>query len=496
MALKVCSFFIVFLLGCSGVARANSCGQAKIISGSHCSNLRIRFFLKSCGGPDLKDAEVTCDPSGAVAKTIDGKKEFFIPVREVAPGVWVLVGHVNQRGVSQALQPTRKEKVLSQTPESFAILGDFRLRSERNKFNDWAADRAFTSLRLRPGFRFFPSDELSFYFQPQANFVLGEPDWIAATESTQVKVGMSGSNRDPRLTVHQAFGDFKLASFWRLILGRQVFSYGEEVLVGASDWENPGTSFDGVRFRFEWQKSFLDLFTTKLWDSNATAGGLRDKSFHGSYFVWAPSGQSYSFEPYLFWLDDSRSATHQFFSSGVFLRLNLNEIELRVEGTGQWGDRTGQQAWFSLLAPLLFQHRIRLGVDGFWSSPQFHPLFPSNHKWLGWADVLARRNLSGLGMEGRFELNTGLELTSRFLYFLRSDVNYSAYQWDGLTALSVSSQAGPHLGAEADFGLRFSVLRGADAFLSAALFFPSSSLRSQISQDWIGRFEAGWEARF
>jgi hypothetical protein len=176
--------------------------------------------------------------------------------------------------------------------------------------------------------------------------------------------------------------------------------------------------------------------------------------------------------------------------------LDLNELELRLEGTGQWGDRTGQQAWLGILAPPLFHRSIRLGLDGFWSSPQFHPLFPSNHKWLGWADVLGRRNLSGLGFEGHFQLGRDLELTSRLLYFLRSDVNHPVYQWDGLTAIKLSTNSDPSLGAELDFGLRFAVLRGADVLLSAALFFPAPSLRSQLSEDWIGRFEAGWEARF
>lgn len=485
--------------GLSSVAEASSCGQAKIFSGSSCSNLRVKFYLGGCGGPNVKEGEVTCKPNGAVAKVVEGKREFSIPVREVAPGVWVLVGHVDQREVSQPVKKKSSDLAVQsfvQSPDSFSVVGDFRLRSERNRFNDFAADRAFTSLRLRPGFKFYPSGDLNFYFQPQANFFLGEPEWLAATESTQVKVATSGANRDPKVTVHQAFGDFKLTSFWRVVLGRQVFSYGEEVLVGASDWENPGTSFDGARFRFEWQKSFLDLFTTKLWDSSASSGGLGDKNFHGSYLVWAPTGKAYSFQPYLFWLDDSRGDTIQVFSSGVFLRLDLNELELRGEGTGQWGDRTGQQAWLGILAPPLFHRRVRLGLDGFWSSPQFHPLFPSNHKWLGWADVLGRRNLSGLGFEGHFQLGRELELTSRVLYFLRSDVNYPVYQWDGLTTIKLPSASGPSLGAEADLGLRFSVLDGNDVLVSAALFFPASSLRSQISEDWIGRFEAGWEARF
>jgi len=492
---------LVYVLGglFSVFSLSDTCGEAKIVSGSHCSNLQVQFFLGKCGGPIRQKGQVVCVRGGAEARIIAADKLFSIPLREVAPGVWVLLGNVNEAPAPKVMsikQEKTTEKEAVNNRELLKILGDFRVRTEQNRFNDLSLDRAFNSLRLRPGFRLEASDNASFFFQPQANLFFGEPQWISVTETTNVKVAASGANRDPNVTIHQAFGDFKVAPNWRWILGRQVFSYGEEVLVGPSDWENPGTSFDGLRSRFEWQKSFLDIFTTKLWDSNIHSNHLGDRDFHGMYFLWAPPDQGYSFEPYVFWLEDRRSNPVQVLSSGIFMKIQLNELELKSEVTGQWGDRTGQQGWLSLVAPPLFNRTIRIGVDGFWSTAQFHPLFPSNHKWLGWSDVLGRRNLSGLGWEGKYQVQSQIEMMARGLYFLRTDNERPAYQWDGLTPVNLPASSNPHLGFEADFGLKVGIFEGTHAVVSGALFFPSASFKTQIDRDWIGRFEAAVESRF
>lgn len=503
--MKFLIFIILGMFLSSGFLCGESlfCGKAKVVSGSRCSNLRVRFILSECGDGDEwtgeEEGKVLCQKGGAVAQLSKGKKIFSIAVREISPGVWSPVGNVYQLA-QQAPDTNLRSRQSSLERSAGSSLvdfgGEFRFRTEKNQNNDFSTIRSFHSLRLRPEISVQPADLVRFYFEPQVTHVFGEPKWIPVTETHHVKVGTSGSQFDPGLTVHQAFGDLSLTSFWRVILGRQEFSYGEQVLVGASDWENPGTSFDGIRSRFEWEKSFLEIFTAKLWDSNATSNGTGDQDFHGIYFSWSHPQLLMALEPYSFWLNDQRGDPFQVFTTGLFLKGQLNRLRFRSELSGQWGDRTGQQAWLALNAPPIFREKISLGVDAFWSSPQFNSLFPTSHLWLGWADVLGRRNLSGGGFTAEIDSGSALDFHLRLLYFIRSDTRAPSYQWDGLTSINLSEEEGAYLGWEADLGFKLKIHGSADILASAALFFPSPPLKRLVSADGTGRFEISVMSRF
>lgn len=498
---------LVFLfLFWAGLGRGEkSCGEAKILGGASCSSLRVIFDLETCGGKK-EEARIECDIDRASAWVSTEQHTYHIPVREIAPGVWTLVGTVrehpkNWKPEARDSAPilfrlNRPPENLPSNPSVFEVRGQFRFRAEENRKNDFSTERGFSSLRARAGLYFYPQESTGFVLEPQAVQIFGEPTLQPATSSANVLTGTSGANRDPQLLFHQAFGEFRANRIWRLILGRQVLVFGDEVLVGSSDWENPGRSFDGFRSRVEWGTSSWDLFSTKLWDANTQTSKRGDRDFHGTYLTWTHPKQQLSLAPYVFWLRDHRSNLTQIFTSGLHMSLNLGDIEVRTEASGQWGDGSGQQAWAQMKSRRFSDLGLQVGLDGFWSSIDFNALFPSTHKWLGWADVLGRRNLSGLGFQVGGTPFKAVELFVRGLHFLRVDTDFPAYQVDGTTPLTLNNDKGSSLGSEVDFIFKSSLIPAVELVAAASIFFPGECLKPTFNEPWLGRFELSFISNF
>lgn len=502
-----CPVFFLWMISICSVGQAEkSCGEAKIISGSSCSTLKVRFNLEECGRSKNADALIECETDRASALVLDEEHTYHIPLREIAPGVWTLVGTIREYPkkwrpdiygrLPIVFRSNRVQESSNNWPSIFEVSGQFRFRAEENRKNDFLSSRGFSSLRARAGLFFHPNEKVQFLIQPQACQLFGEPIFQAGTSNLNVSVGTSGVNRDPQLSFHQAYGEIRPFPIWRLILGRQTLSFGEEVLVGAADWENPGRSFDGVRSRLEWEKNAFDLFSTKLWDSNTQNSAKGDQEFHGAYFSWAQLNQNLTLQPYLFWLRDHRSSLKQLFTSGFHFKWHLDELDLNAEASGQWGNTSGQQIWAELKSKEFAFLGTRLGLDGFWSSPDFNPLFPSTHKWLGWADVLGRRNLAGLGFQIDLVSIGNSELKLRGLHFLKANTDLPAYQVDGTTPVNNASEKNQTLGSELDIALKNSIMPSVELMAAASIFWPSGSLKATVVDPWLGRFEVSLVSNF
>jgi len=83
---------LVTLISSPGSFAEEVCGEAKLLEGSACSNLQVIFKLSSCGGAESEKATVLCDKEGTKAVIRKESATFYIPLREIAPGVWTLVG--------------------------------------------------------------------------------------------------------------------------------------------------------------------------------------------------------------------------------------------------------------------------------------------------------------------------------------------------------------------------------------------------------------------
>lgn len=488
-----------------------ACGEARIVSGASCSTLSLRFDLSSCGVPTAEGIQIICHPGRADAILKREKNTYHIPLRELAPGVWTTVGTL--REYPQNWQPPKDPKnfisvrpapsvrpiplVEDSAPQLLEVGGQFRIRTEQSDRIDFDTNRGFSSLRLRGDFYFHPSESVIFLLEPQANHVFGEPLLRTVTPSANANVATSGANQDPILSFHQAYVQLRLLPLWQITAGRQLFSYGDEVLVGLSDWENPGRSFDGIRSRLDFSFGFWDVFTTKIWDASTQTVPSRDKDFHGTVSEWRSDGSSLILQPYFFWLRDHRAQIYELFSLGLHTRKQLGNFRVAFEGTGQWGDSSGAQVWAEVQTQPFSAYEAFVGLDAFYSSPDFNSLFPSVHKWLGWADVLGRRNLSGAGGRIGFRPTSLLECEVRGLHFIRTHTDFPGYKRDGLTPLTGNTDlADAHLGSELDAIIKVQLLGGVDLVSAASLFFAAQPLRDSYGESPVARFELSVSGSF
>lgn len=116
-----------------------------------------------------------------------------------------------------------------------AFSGEVRQRSDWDRPTGASAD-LITYLRSRLGVRAAPAAGLSLFVQVQDSRVYGAESNSTATAPDQ-------------LEVHQGY--LQLDGTWRhaalsLRAGRQEIGFGNERLVGASNWTNTGRAFDGV----------------------------------------------------------------------------------------------------------------------------------------------------------------------------------------------------------------------------------------------------------
>ena len=476
-----------------------NCGAARITSGNSCKTLKVLFDLKNCGQSEKILAEVECNKERGWALLKTSQNTFFVPLREISPGVWTTLGNVRQypknwqpvdgNSSPVVFRQNREQITADKSSSEFGIGGNFRFRWEDNQKNDFSFDRSFYSFRLRTTLNFRPHEEFRFLVEPQANPIFGEPRLMATTGSANVFTGMSGGNLDPQITFHRALGEWYFLPNWRVILGRQVLSWGEEVLLGPADWENPGRSFDAIRVRGEGNRMVFDLFSSKLWDSNTQTSGNGDRDFHGMNVSWRTPDMETAIEPYFLWLRDSRGQLNQIYTLGLFLQARvLQSLSLKSEVSGQWGNSSGYQAWAEVKSPWMGSDRFFLSLDGFFSTPDFNPLFPSSHKWLGWADVLGRRNLSGFGAQATFSVLNHSELQLRGLHFLKTHQEKTSFESDGITPVETHS-SGQSLGSELDVSIRSFLIPSLEWQAAASIFFPSESLRASLDRNWVGRFE-------
>lgn len=124
-------------------------------------------------------------------------------------------------------------------------------------------------LRTRLGAAFDPGENTRIRFTAQDSRVLGTTAQTAA---------------DANLGVLEAW--FQIDELWNpnlsLQAGRFVPNYGNERIIGRSDWGNAGRSFEGMRWRWAHESGELDLIRAKIAENFAVGGDLT-----ADYDLWA-----------------------------------------------------------------------------------------------------------------------------------------------------------------------------------------------------------------
>ena len=136
----------------------------------------------------------------------------------------------------------------------------YEFRSNTFDFNNGVGapnDGSFLLQRARVGVKIEPLSWFRLYGQFQSSIEVG---------NRGDEPGVFGAEGDDYADLYQAYveiADYKEFPLG-LKVGRQLFNYGEQRLVGSFDWNNLGRTFDAIRLRYERERFWMEVFASSV----------------------------------------------------------------------------------------------------------------------------------------------------------------------------------------------------------------------------------------
>jgi len=174
-------------------------------------------------------------------------------------------------------QPLLEHKL----PSWMTLDGEIRSRTEdQTAINYLSGQGKFYELeRIRGGMEIRPTSWLSTYVQFHDLHALGLP------------LKYTAANMRDTFDFRQAYLEFHSKPV-QFFAGRQLLNFGNERVIGISDWTQTSRSFDGFDMRIG-DKNRVDLFSASVVDIHPTSldmhsGGLNYHGVYGSIGSWIP----------------------------------------------------------------------------------------------------------------------------------------------------------------------------------------------------------------
>lgn len=324
--------------------------------------------------------------------------------------------------------------------QKFEIGGSARVRAEfrdNSDFNNTTKDYLdFVGSRFRLDFKMRANERAFVFVQPQFTKFWGAPELTPNSATTNSSNNTSGATNDTPIDVHQAFISYAQTDRLSYIVGRRELNYGDELLVGGVGWSNTGRSFDLLQANFKYNHGSIDAFHSRLVDRNLSTSGPGDRDFSGLYSSHKISDWVQALDGYVFYLDDSSTGPAASTTAyGIRMKSPVEAFDYRGEVTFENVKATAKsdELQYDLEVGYTFHEgkSVRAAFEYFHASDDFDQLFPTGHKWLGYADLFSRRNIKGY--HGRISAKPLPELTAAFDYhrFERVDTDQGAYRFGG-----------------------------------------------------------------
>jgi len=379
-------------------------------------------------------------------------------------------------------------------PRWLTLDASIRERAEyQSAINFVSGNRPFYGLtRVRLGARFHPSDWFVAYIQ------------LHDTRSFALTSSNIASNMKDTFDIRQALISLRRGKT-QLIIGRQPLKFGDERLVGISDWTDVSRTFDAIDLRYGTDNR-VDFFTSSVVNICATCldrspGGLHFHGVTGSLNSWIPHT---SISPYLYVKTNNgvtnrlgRHGTETEFTLGAFEAGDLpshffHSAQIAIQRGSYAGQpidslagiiKGGYVAKWGPWAPeLSMAYEYASGDRGEGSEKirTFDQLYPSNHNAFGLVDVFGWQNIKQrrIDLTSKPTPNLTLLLQARSLHLSsRADAIYS-----GSGGVIVVSPKGgfqsDSLASEIDFSGKYVVHK--DVVFNAGIghLFPGRAMTS------------------
>lgn len=237
------------------------------------------------------------------------------------------------------------------------------------------------------------------------------------------------SLNDENFTAHEAWMSWMPHDMVNLYVGRQVLSYGNELVFGTNDWMQRGRSWDAARVQVSYDLGTTDLFLAKVNERNVN-GGVADGNLLGLYNAFDltdHTAYANDLDVYFFMWDDAQTGANRTRLAILGTRVDgmVQMVDYGVEVTGQFGTDNnvsgtdtvkGIQGDLDLGVNFMDRHRVGMGVA--YANSEYQDLFSHQHKFFGLADQVTRQNLLALSGSADLGLTDEFNVMVAGYYFM------------------------------------------------------------------------------
>jgi hypothetical protein len=364
-------------------------------------------------------------------------------------------------------------------PSWLRIGGEFRGRLEGQTGIGYASTNDFyllDRLRLRLGIK--PKEWLLFY---------GE------TQDARIFFNHHIPNANPyedKWTIWQAYAQLGSSETGWIdaLAGREVLRFGDERVIGPSEWLNVGRTFNVARVDLHHPGFLVSVFGSSVVPGENTDvhNALPGNNMYGVYGSFQNIVPKADFEPYVLWrVAPSSSELPETLNRG-----HLNEVTIGLHWKGdlpsnfdydtEFDGQTGSlgasfiAAWAGYASVGKTFRKVattpRVFLEGNYASGTKNPnghtwntfdqIYPSNHDKYGFDDLVGRRNLE--------QFRTGVEedptkkwrFIQQFEGYWLATSNDNYYASSGAIAVAAHPGASRHIGNEFDAVAEYEVNKG------------------------------------
>lgn len=383
-------------------------------------------------------------------------------------------------------------------PWKFGISSRFRF--EDSNYFDLNERKQFSHIRIRPTINYESESGTKIVLEPQYVKILGLQ--ITGTPPTETSGNSTYTGSLDTLWMRQAYMDIKLSDEVKMQLGRQMLSFGDQVIIGQADWGVYGRTFDTVRFKWAKENSAVEVFQAKIAEitSSVQVNGS-DKDLTGIHASFSPHEKVKTWDLYYFYQSDNRNPTVSpadasrstyFGTYGTRFVTSFGNFEWKFEYAKNYGeensaymtdDKKNDMIDTTLSTSLDETKKHKVGFQFFTAGENWRELYPTTHSHLGRNDLLGRRNLTGISL---FHNAKWSDLWSTDVYaysFQRTGKNSTSFSTNGTTAVGAGGLTSKDIGTEIDLAAKYQLQKETTLSVGTAFFQYGKYLKDSTAKD-------------
>jgi hypothetical protein len=285
--------------------------------------------------------------------------------------------------------------------------------------------------------------------------------------------------------------------------GRQELSYGKQRLISPLDWSNSRRTFDGGLARMDRGEWRLDTFWTRPVDVRKYEFNKPDTDidFFGAYLSGKPADGSWGLDAY--WLGRERERSlvegalprERRYTVGGRMESRLGDtgLDAELELGWQYGELGDNDIRASFVASQIgykpsdipWSPRAYVGFDYASGdtdpedgrSDTFDQLYPLGHAYLGYADLVGRKNVIAYSTGLSVTPCTAVRFNADLHHFRRASSDDALYHAGGAVLREGAAGDAREVGTELDLTVNVKMTPRTSALLGYSRFWAGSFIR-------------------